>query len=164
MGFVASLWDFISGYAIAPSKSPDEESLPFSAVRRRLLRCYNHSKFGLLQQFYGQCTSSTVVITVQNSVFYNKKKRWARTRFVVITVQNSVFYNQKVEPKLELQVVITVQNSVFYNLKRLMCFILVRYSCFFLRKMSLSRFSLCKYTHFSLISMQFLEKNVEGTL
>lgn len=29
MGFVASLWDFISGYAIAPSKSPDEE---FSAV------------------------------------------------------------------------------------------------------------------------------------
>ena len=50
MGFVASLWDFISGYAIAPSQSPDEESLPFSAVRRRSLRCYNRSKFGLLQQ------------------------------------------------------------------------------------------------------------------
>lgn len=49
MGFVASLWDFISGYAIAPSQSPDEEFLPFSAVGRRSLRCYNRSKFGLLQ-------------------------------------------------------------------------------------------------------------------
>ena len=86
----------------------------------RICGCYNRSKFGLLQQNRHQYQSTNVVITVQN--------------------------------------------SVFYNLKRLMCFILVRYSYFFLRKMSLSRFSLCKYTHFSLISMQFLEKNVEGTL
>ncbi len=47
-------------------------------------------------------------------------------------------------------VVITVQNSVFYNLKRLMCFILVRYSYFFLRKMSIIRLFFCKVTHFFL--------------
>lgn len=49
IGFVASLLNFISVYAIAPSQSSGEESLPFSAVRLRSLRCYNRSKFGLLQ-------------------------------------------------------------------------------------------------------------------
>ena len=115
MGFVASLWDFISGYAIAPSQSPDEESLPFSAVRRRSLRCYNRSKFGLLQQERKHPNPARVVITVQNSVFYNGRKFDGFTSDVVITVQNSVFYNDKLFPVLCFRVVITVQNSVFYN-------------------------------------------------
>ena len=71
MGFVASLLDFISGYVIAPSQSSGEESLPFSAVRLRSLRCYNRSKFGLLQRFKANNLMREVVITVQNSVFYN---------------------------------------------------------------------------------------------
>lgn len=32
MGFVASLWDFISGSAIAPSQSPGEESFAVSFI------------------------------------------------------------------------------------------------------------------------------------
>ena len=37
-------------------------------------------------------------------------------RGVVITVQNSVFYNSGGTIKVDNRVVITVQNSVFYNL------------------------------------------------
>ena len=39
-------------------------------------------------------------------------------RYVVITVQNSVFYNAVMVYVCELGVVITVQNSVFYNLEK----------------------------------------------
>ena len=138
IGFVASFLNFISGYAIATSKSPGEESLPFSAVRRRSLRCYNRSKFGLLQRpvlrlmFLTSCynrskfgllqpycfvrTRREVVITVQNSVFYNVAHRIALCFTVVITVQNLVFYNASNLSSTTLAVVITVQNSVFYNL------------------------------------------------
>ena len=115
MGFVASLWDFISGYAIAPSKSPDEESLPFSAVRRRLLRCYNRSKFGLLHHNKRIRRVRPVVITVQNSVFYNTHAVPRSPYSVVITVQNSVFYNYMKLFICKCKVVITFQNSVFYN-------------------------------------------------
>ena len=95
MGFVASLWNFISGYAIAPSQSPDEEFLPFSAVGRRSLRCYNRSKFGLLQRRRRPSILTYVVITVQNLVFYNASALFVLVLAVVITVQNSVFYNDK---------------------------------------------------------------------
>ena len=56
-----------------------------------------------------------VVITVQNSVFYNKEVWVERKDKVVITVQNSVFYNMALPYCCRLSVVITVQNSVFYN-------------------------------------------------
>ena len=56
-------------------------------------RCYNRSKFGLLQQTTHGVRTAMVVITVQNSVFYNGKAVNAHLTNVVITVQNSVFYN-----------------------------------------------------------------------
>ena len=56
-------------------------------------RCYNRSKFGLLQQKQKYVVILRVVITVQNSVFYNVALKSSQSREVVITVQNSVFYN-----------------------------------------------------------------------